>query len=255
MNKIIAGLLVILTVSCAQVAPSGKTQAEILFKEAKILKDDGRFIAATEKLNRLKNEHPYSFFSVPAELMLADILFEKESFVESAAAYIIFKDFHPKHPKLDYVTYRIAESFFKQIPSSFDRDLESAFESIRYYNEVLNKYTNSDYSKDADKKIKKAKKMILQKEQYIADFYYKTKSFNAAMWRYKRILETIKDIDIVRHSMLRLIKSSFYANKFKECLHYANNFVPLFDDESNKKDAMSIQKSCGKYLEKGLKNE
>lgn len=255
MNKIIAGLLVIFTISCAQVAPVGKTQAEILFKESKILKDDGRYIAATEKLNRLKNEHPYSFFAVPAELMLADILFDQENFVESAAAYIIFKDFHPKHSKLDYVTYRIAESFYMQIPDTFDRDLESAYESIRYYNEVLSKYESSEYSKDADRKIKEAKKMILQKEQYIADFYYKTKSYNAAMWRYKLILETIKDIGIVKHSMLRLIKSSFRANKFKECLHYAKNFIPLFDDESKKIEAVNTKKACSKYLVKGLKNE
>jgi outer membrane protein assembly factor BamD len=255
MNKIIIVLLAVFTVSCAQKAPTGKTKAEVLFKESKILKEDGRYIAATEKLNRLKNEHPYSFFAVPAELMLADILFEQENFVESAASYIIFKDFHPKHIQIPYVTYRVAESFYKQIPDTYDRDLESAYESIRYYKEVLNKYPASEYTKDANKKISKAQAMIIQKEKYIADFYYKTESFNAAMWRYKMILETIKDIEIVRHSMLRLIQSSFYANKFKECLHYSENFIPLFKDDKRKLEANKFQKRCMKFLDKGLKNE
>lgn len=255
MNKIIIALMAVLTMSCAQKAPDGKTKAEVLFKESKILKDDGRYIAATEKLNRLRNEHPYSFFAVPAELMLADILFEQENYIESAASYIIFKDFHPKHIQIPFVTYRIAESFYKQIPDTFDRDLESANESIRYYKEVLSKYPDSEYTKDANKKIVEAQNMIIKKEKYIADFYYKTESFNAAMWRYKMILETIKDIETVRHSMLRLIQSSFYANKFKECLHYSENFIPLFKDDKRKSEADRFQKRCTKFLDKGLKNE
>ena len=255
MNKLIKiALIAVISISCALETPKGKTKAEVLFKESKILKEDGRYILATEKLNQLKNEHPYSFFAVPAELMLADILYEQESFVESAAAYIIFRDFHPKHPQTPYVVYKIAESFYKQIPDTFDRDLESAFESIKYYKEVLANYPESEYAKDANKKINEAQNMIIQKEKYIADFYYKTESYNAAMWRYKNILENIKDIKVVRHSMLRLIQSSFYANKFKECLHYSKNFIPLFKDDK-KSEAKNFQSKCNSYLNKGLKNE
>lgn len=255
MSKLIKVVFVtIISISCAIEKPKGKTQAEVLYKEAQLLKKDNRFIMATEKLNRLKNEHPYSFYAVPAELLLADILYEQENYVEAAASYIIFKDFHPRHKEIAYVTFRIAESFYRQIPETTDRDLESAFESIKYYKEVLVNYPNSQYAKDADIKIKKAQGMIIDKEKNIADFYYRTESYNAAMWRYKYILENIKDIETVRHSMLKLIQSSFFANKFKECLHYSKNFIPLFK-ENRKIDALKFQKRCQKFLKEGIKNE
>jgi len=94
-----------LVFSCASEKPEGKTEAEVLFKEAKILMDDGRYIMATEKLNLLRSQYPYSFFATPAELMLADILYLQENYVEAAAAYILFRDFHPKSTDIEYVIF------------------------------------------------------------------------------------------------------------------------------------------------------
>lgn len=254
MNKFFISIASLLLLSCASDIPDGKTQAEVLFKEANLLKEDGRFILATEKLNQLKNEHPYSFYAVPAELLLADILYEQENFVESAAAYIIFRDFHPKNEKAAYVTFKIAESFYKQIPETTDRDLDSAIEAIKYYKELIANYPNSEYIKDSNDKIKKCQDMVIDKEKNIADFYFKTESYKAAMWRYKYILENVKDIEIVRHSMLRLIQSSFYSNNFQECLHYSKNFIPLFQGPKMD-EALNFQNKCKEFLNKGLKND
>jgi outer membrane protein assembly factor BamD len=121
-------ILVFIVAACSSDKPKGRTEAEVLFKEAEELVEAERFILATEKLNAIKTQHPYSFYATPAELMQADILYEQESYVESAAAYLLFRDFHPRHEKIAYVIFRIAESFYKQIPDTIDRDLESALE-------------------------------------------------------------------------------------------------------------------------------
>ncbi|MCT4642346.1 MAG: outer membrane protein assembly factor BamD [Bacteriovoracaceae bacterium] len=248
MKKILLIISIVLT-SCATQKPTGKTQAEILFKEAKELMSDSRYLLATEKLNRLRAEHPYSFYAVPAELLLADILYKQENYVESAAAYIVFKDFHPKHKKMPYVVYKIAESFYKQIPDTYDRDLESAYESIRFYQLLLSSYPKSDFIKDANKKIKKAKKMIASKEKYIADFYFKTENYDAALWRYKDILANIKDMNIVRHAMVRVAMSSLYAKKYKECIHFTGNFIPIMKNKNLKK-LQNIDTECRKKIKK-----
>ncbi|MEX1099820.1 MAG: outer membrane protein assembly factor BamD, partial [Bacteriovoracaceae bacterium] len=134
-------------VGCATEKPEGKTAAEVLYKEAQNLMDDGRYLLATEKLNQLKNQYPYSFYATPAELLQADILFEQENYVEAAAAYLLFKDFHPKHDKMPYVIFKIAESYFEQIPDTFDRDLQPAFEAIKYFKELVFRFPSSDHSK------------------------------------------------------------------------------------------------------------
>jgi outer membrane protein assembly factor BamD len=210
---------------CASEKPTGKTEAEVLYKEAKQLMEEERFILATEKINQLKNQYPYSYYSTPAELMLADILFKQENFVESAAAYLLFRDFHPKHEKIPYVILQIAESYYLQLPDTDDRDLEPAVEAIKYYNEVITRYPNSKEITKAKKKIKECRDRLNNKEKYVADFYFKTEVYEAAKWRYLDMLATIKDKKLRSHSMQRIIQSAYYMKKYRECLSYGEEYL------------------------------
>lgn len=192
MKYLVLILLVVLT-SCATKRPEGATEAEVLYKEAKDLFSKSRFIQTTEKLNQIRSQYPYSYYATYAELMQADVLFAQENYPEAASAYILFKDFHPKYNDIGYVIFRISESFYQQLPSTFDRDLSAGIEAIKYYNELLQNYPNTEYVKDAREKIKKIEGMLSKKEIYIADFYFRTKDFKAAKARYEEILKTIDD--------------------------------------------------------------
>lgn len=208
-------------VSCSTPRPAGKTEAEVLFKEAQDLIKDSRYILATEKLNTLRSQYPYSFYATHAELLQADVLFKQENFVEAAAAYILFKDFHPKHNKKGYVIWRIAESFFAQIPDTFDRDLSAAHESVKYYQELLNFHSKSEYTEGAIEKIKLAQGMILDKERYIGDFYYKTDVYDAARYRYLSIIDRFKSSPkLMAHSMIRVVESSSKLKDKDACTKY-----------------------------------
>jgi len=240
-------LLVLLIVGCSSKKPDGKTEAEILFKEAQELVDSERFILATEKLNTIKTQHPYSFYATPAELLQADILFMQESFVEAAASYLLFRDFHPRHEKIPYVVFRIAESFYKQIPDTIDRDLEPAVESIRYFNEVVMKYPDSSYKKEAEDKIASANNMLRAKDQYIADFYFKTKNYKAARYWYLDILQNHKNKKITDHAMLRTILATYNLKEWEDCLSYIEKFDQLVDKEFHK-EIKSIKEQCKKEL-------
>ena len=185
--------LIIVITSCASKRPQGSTEAEVLFKEAKDLISKSRYIQASEKLNSLRSQYPYSFYATHAELLQADILFAQENYAESAAAYILFRDFHPKYEEMGYVIHRVSESFYRQLPETFDRDLSSGVEAMKYYQELLQLYPNTSYVADARERIIKIEDMIQKKEIYIADFYFKTKDFQAAKARYEEILPTLKN--------------------------------------------------------------
>jgi len=209
LSIVIIPVLFFLTLSsCSTPRPKGETEAEILYKEAQGLAKDGRYILATEKLNLIRSKYPYSYYATFAELMAADVLYDQENYAEAAAAYIVFKDFHPRHQKADYVMYRIGESFFKQVPDTYDRDLSPAYEAIKYYQELKNIHGNSEYGKLAAKRIEECEQMIRDKEQYIADFYFKTKVYDAARFRYKSIIEEFREPKMRSHAMIRTFLSS-----------------------------------------------
>ena len=244
--SLILFLFVVLS-NCSSDKKDGRTEAERLYKEAQELMEAKRFILATEKLNLIKTQHPYSFYATPAELMQADILYEQENYIESAAAFLLFRDFHPKHEKIPYVVYKIAESYYKQIPDTIDRDLEPAIEAIKYYTEVIQKYPDSSYRRDADKRIKSSSKMLREKDEYIADFYFKTKEYSAARYWYLDILENHKDEKSRTHAMLRTILASAALKEWQPCLDYVEKFYNSVDKEAQK-EIKSTKDICSKEL-------
>lgn len=247
MKIILSSILLLLIFSCATETPEGKTEAEVLFKEAKILMEDERFILATEKLNQLKNRYPYSFFATPAELLMADILFKQENYLEAAAAYLLFKDFHPKHSDIPYVVYKIAESYYEQLPDTEDRDLQSAVEAMKYYKEILRSYSSSSYAKDARKKIEKCQSMLIGKEKYVADFYFKVENYKAARWRYLDMLSNIQDEKIRSYSMKRIVASSLRVKEYEKCIAYSNRYFQFLKKE-DKIIIEEYRKECEKKL-------
>lgn len=240
-------LVLLLIISCSSDKPKGKSEAEILYKEAEELIEAERFILATEKLNLIKTQHPYSFWATPAELLQADVLYKQENYIESAAAYLLFRDFHPKHEKIAYVVYMIGESYFKQIPDTIDRDLEPAIESIKYFDEVIQKYSETSYKKDAEEKISEAKRMLREKDQYIADFYFKTDEWSAARYWYIDMLQNHQDEKTRKHAMARIIMATYELKEWQPCLDYIEKYYQEVDKKLHK-EIKSIKEECQKKL-------
>jgi outer membrane protein assembly factor BamD len=232
-----------LIISCSTERPSGKTEAEVLFKEAQELMKDDRYLLATERLNTLRQQYPYSYFATHAELMQADILYAQENFVEAAAAYILFKDFHPRHKKLPYVIWRIAESHYYQLPDTFDRDLSPGYEAIKYYKELKRAFAKYEKANNAQDKINEINKMIEQKEQYIADFYFKTKVYDAARFRYLEILRNFNNKVLRDYSMIRVIKSAANLEQPKSCRKHYKVFKTRISNKS-KSELDEAYKRC-----------
>jgi outer membrane protein assembly factor BamD len=184
----LSGLGTIFLSSCSSKEKSSDT-AEGAYAIAQEFDKDELWERAISKYQEVKNKYPYSKYATMAELAIADCHFKDESFPEAQVSYQAFKDLHPKHPQIDYVTHRLGLSFFKQLPSTIDRDLTLASSAILYFNEVINQYPNSPLVAEAKTKKDDAYKMLAQKEQYIADFYFKMEKFDSALGRYELLLK------------------------------------------------------------------
>lgn len=246
MRQLFVLLTILILSSCAVERPTGKTEAEVLYKEARELMADKRYLLATEKLNTLRSQFPYSYYATSAELTLADILYLQESYEESAAAYILFKDFHPKHKKMDYVIYKIADSYFKQIPPTFDRDLAPAIKAIKYYNELRSLYPNSKYLKDAAQNISQSNQMLLDKEKYIADFYFRTEDYDSAKFRYTNMVQAFHEKEVKSVAAMRLLEIGEKTADDKMCRKYYAKYKTVF----SKKDLKKAEKTYFKCIKK-----
>jgi outer membrane protein assembly factor BamD len=175
--------------ACSSTGELDTSTPEGGFKLAERYDKDERYEEAIAQYNNVKNKHPYSKLATESELKIADIYFKRDEFVEAQGAYQVFKEMHPSHTRIDYVTYRLALSFFNQLPSTIDRDLSVAERAILYFDEVIQSFQQSEYVKPAQENKEKALKMLAQKEYYIGNFYFIRDHYESALGRFEDLLK------------------------------------------------------------------
>lgn len=169
---------------------------------------DERYEEAIKRYQDIKNKFPYSKFATQSELAIADVYYKQEAYPEAQVAYQAFKDLHPKHPQIDYVTFRLAMSFFSQLPPTIDRDLSLAQSAILYFDEILNQFPNSQYVKESKEKKEATIKMLAEKESYIADFYFVREKYDSALPRYEGLLKKYPGIGFDAKALSRAAVSA-----------------------------------------------
>ncbi len=156
---------------------------------AKSYEKQERYRDAIREFTNLKDKHPYSSYAVRAALKIADIQYKRENYIEAQNDYQLFKDFHPTYPRIAYVTYRLAMSYFQQLPSTIDRDLSLSKKALIFFNEVINSYPTSHYVADCKAKRTKILTMLAHKELYVAHFYREQDQCDSALGRYQYLLK------------------------------------------------------------------
>lgn len=210
--------------------------AEAAFKIAQDYEKSERYQIAIQRYTDVKNKFPYSALATEAELAIADVYFKTEDYVESQVSYQNFREFHPKHPKIDYVVFRIGMSYYQQLPDTIDRDLSLANDAIYAFNEVTKKYPKSDYAAQAEEYKTKAYVMLTQKELYIADFYYQQEIYDSALLRYESAYRKYSGFGYDPRSLLGAAKSAHKANDSDKAKKYSDLLTSKFSDSPEAKE-------------------
>ncbi|MCB0347681.1 MAG: outer membrane protein assembly factor BamD [Bdellovibrionales bacterium] len=188
-------LFSLLLFGCSSMDQIDTSTPEGAFKMAEKYADVERYEEAVTRFNEVRTKFPYSKYSVEAQLRIADIQYKREYFVEAATAYQIFREYYPKHPKIEYIIYRIGSSYYQQLPTTVDRDLSAASEVLKTFNEYLDRFPSGEHAADAKEKKADTIDKLIEKELYIGNYYYKQKEYLSALGRYQGIYDKYSNYD------------------------------------------------------------
>lgn len=222
MKSVVILFFSILFMSCSSQAPQHQDSPEGFYKRAQFEYKSKDYTEAQHYADRLKKEHPYSFYVKHSDLLHADILFAKKAYLEASAAYSLFYDTYPTY-KSDYVLFQIGESHFLDLPKTDDRDLSSAKLAMEYFSKLIGKFPESTYAQNAKVRIEKCLERIDNAHKYVADFYFKTKKFKSAAVRYQSLL-TSNNSQVREEAAVAVIRSYYSAGDRKKCLKYAEYY-------------------------------
>ena len=152
----------------------------------------GRYEAATESFQQLKDRYPYSKYAVQAELKMADAFYKRELYDDAFDAYDEFETLHPKNRRIPYVIYQKGMCHFEQV-RSIDRDQSHTIKAKEEFERLLKKYSESYHAKRARRKIRECFVHLASYELYVARFYFKKGKYRTAMGRYLYLLENYPD--------------------------------------------------------------
>jgi outer membrane protein assembly factor BamD len=104
-------------------------------------------------------------------------------------------------------------SYYKQV-CSIDRDQSFSQEAVKQFETLIALFPSSQYVPSARKNIEKCKKKLAAHILYIANFYSRTKAYNAALYRYVEALQNYRDyIDAPDQLMFEIGKLYLRANQ------------------------------------------
>jgi outer membrane protein assembly factor BamD len=187
-----------------------------LYQDAEEEIKSDHYQIAVEKLRTIKNKFPYSKYSLDAQLRIADVLYMQESYGEAAASYETFRDLHPRHEKVGYAMFRVAKSYFNDIPTPLSRDMTPAQKSLDAYNEFLRRFPTAPEVGEARDDVAKARKILADKELYIADFYNKRDFPSSAKPRYEKVVALYPETDAAKAAKDKLSKIEEIFKKHPE---------------------------------------
>ncbi len=190
-----------------EAAPAAYVEApaEVLYAKAMDYLNSRSYEAAAEEFDEVERQHPASSWATQAQLMAGYSLYEASKYDDALIALDKFIQLHPGNRDIAYAYYLKALVYYEQI-SDVERDQSMTQRAQMALQEVVDRFPDSKYAKDAKIKIDLTVDHMAGKEMATARYYQQQKQYLAAINRYKTVIDQYQTTTHVPEAMHRLIE-------------------------------------------------
>jgi len=180
----------------------------------------GDAVFASKKFNEAELLFPQSEWAPKALLMSSYAYWSQKYYSNSISELKRFIEVYPTHKNLDYAYYLLAINYYDIIADE-KKDLKSLLESKKYFEIVLEKFSDTDYSLDAKYKLDLIQDFLAAKEIYIARHYIKKRKWIPAINRLKTIVNDYNTTIYIEEALHRLVEIHYSIGLENEAKKYA----------------------------------
>lgn len=196
---------------CAALNPKKEKSAQELASEGMDAYQDKEYKKAIESFQKIKDWYPFSKYLVLADLKIADSHYGLKQYNEAVGAYGEFEKLHPANEAVPYVIFQTGLCYFEQV-DTFDRQQATARKAIETFMRLNKLFPKNIYASKTREYISTCYESIAESELGIGLFYYKSKHYKAALYRFKNVLTKYPDTG-VHHKAIAYIARCETANK------------------------------------------
>ena len=177
----------------------------LLYKSAISEIEKKQYINATPILNEIVAKYPLSNQAIQSQIMLAFIDYLQMNYDESIFKFNRIINKYPSYKNLDYAYYMLSLCFYEQIKNE---TLDGSYNllALNNFNQLINRFPESKYASDSYQKIILINENIAAKHMSIGLFYLKRNKFEAAMNRFKKIIDHHSKSKFTPEALYRLVE-------------------------------------------------
>jgi outer membrane protein assembly factor BamD len=162
-----------------------------------------RYSSAADQFNAVEQNYPYSTWAVNAQLMSGYSLYLQGKYTDATGTLDRFIQLHPAHRDIGYAYYLRALCYYEQI-ADIQRDQKGTEQAMNALREVVTRFPDTAYARDAQLKIDLCVDHLAGKEMEIGRFYQKQNLYEAAIGRFQRVVDDYQTTNHVPEALARL---------------------------------------------------
>lgn len=177
-----------------------------LYEEALEAMEADSYLVAVEKFQLLEARYPFGQYSEQVQLELIYAYFKSYEPESASAAADRFIRLHPNHDNIDYAYYMKGLTAFERDNSLMtrflpvdetQRDPGAARDSFESFATLVDRYPESEYAPDAQKRMQYLKNRLAAHEIHVAAYYMKRQAWLAAANRGRYVVENYQETPAV----------------------------------------------------------
>ncbi len=178
---------------------------EFLYNAAIDQMEQKNWSVAARIFDEVERQHPYSIWATKAQLMQTYVDYENNHYDEAITAADRYIQLHPGNHDTPYAYYIKAVSYYEQIVD-VQRDQKNTANAAKALQEVVTRYPDSKYARDARLKLDLTKDHLAGKEMEIGRYYERQGLYIAAINRYQTVIKNYQSTTHVPEALERLVE-------------------------------------------------
>lgn len=162
---------------------------------------------AAPLFDEVERLYPFSQWAKRAMIMSAFSNYQARRYADARASASRFLDFYPSDPDAPYAQYLIGLSYYDNI-IDIGRDQAETEAALQALTEVVRRYPDSDYARDAALKIDLARDHLAGKELQVGRYYLKRGHYIAAINRFRVVIERYQTTSQTPEALHRLVEAN-----------------------------------------------
>lgn len=179
--------------------------AELAYTEAMKKLKQKRYSEAAEAFEKIDDDYPLSKWSVKASVIAAYAYYKDEKYDETIKTVEDFIRINPANSDVAYMQYLRAMSYYNRIVDITKAQDDAQMASYNF-RELIARFPNSDYAKDAKQKLGSIDDHIAGAKMSVGRYQMKMANYVGAIQNFKEVVDNYSRTNQTPEAYLRLFE-------------------------------------------------